>query len=134
MGGRLSVLDECAYDHILGCYIFDPMVGAQQAAESKWGCTILLAFYPHCFLRQATIPYISADLRQTPAIFPGILYWLWTLLGRVWVGMVGAEEDQRILCNWGRGRMPHRIRHRFLDPDFQLDDPFDGGGLQEISH
>ncbi len=98
MGGRLSILDERPYNSFLGCCLLDTMDRAHKTEKSKRGGIILLALPPCCLVSQIAVFDLAADLRYVSTILYCILCWIWFVLGRVWTGMVGAEEEECISC------------------------------------
>ena len=96
LGRRFSILDECANDSITWCHIQYPVARAFPPSKSKRRCPLLLALYPHRILCQATLPNLPTNLRQASPILHCILYWIWTVMGGIWIGVVGAEEEEYI--------------------------------------
>jgi len=102
LGWGLSILDFSSYYPFPRRYIHNSMARARQTPKPKRSRTFLLALHLDCLFSKTSLSDLTASLRRSPALLYCILYWIWAVVGRVWIGMVGAEKDEFISCHWRR--------------------------------
>lgn len=104
MGRRFPLLDERAYNPESGGYIHDSMARTYAVAESERGGAVLLAVPVDCMVSEATVLDQPAGVCwEIPSILRGILRGVCSGMGGVRIGVVSAEEEER-LPGFGRRR------------------------------
>lgn len=103
LGRRFSFLEQCYHCVEFGCHIYNTMARAQPSPESQRRRAVLLALPAHCLQRQAAQSHFPTNIHFAPTVLHCLLRRVRIILGGVWAGVVGAEEEERISAVGGRG-------------------------------